>query len=71
MPGEAMQCRERARDCIEMAREAGTSAQKQLLTDLAQSWLTLAIEIERHQDLLGDFGQHDAIGPQDAGAPQP
>ena len=52
MPGDPKLCRQFALDCAEMARKASNPAHKQLLTNLAQTWLGLAIELERSIALL-------------------
>jgi hypothetical protein len=52
MPGDPNECRKRALHYLEMARAARTPEQKMRLTDLAQSWLNLATELERVKALL-------------------
>jgi hypothetical protein len=52
MPTDPKKCRERALECIELARNAKTPQQKQALTDIAQSWINLASDIERTTELL-------------------
>jgi hypothetical protein len=52
MPGDPNECRQRALHYMEMARAGRTPEQKMRLTDLAQSWLNLATELERVQALL-------------------
>jgi len=56
MPGDPKECRERALECVELARTANTPEHKQLLTNLAQSWIKLAVEIERENALLNEHG---------------
>jgi hypothetical protein len=47
MSGKPKECRERAAECMELARNARSPDHKTLLTGLAQSWLNLAVDIER------------------------
>jgi hypothetical protein len=47
MPNNAKECRERALECMELGRKARTPEHKRLLTGIAQSWLNVAVEIER------------------------
>ena len=70
MPGDPRECRERALECMELAHTARTPEHKQLLTNLAQSWLNFAVEIERANALLSEHGHpFQADGP-DTGAPR-
>ena len=41
-------CREHAEQCAEMARHARLPQHQQTLSHLAQSWASLALEIERN-----------------------
>ena len=61
MPGDAKECREHALECMELARTARTPEHKQLLTNLAQSWLNVAAEIERTKALLNEHGTPDTV----------
>jgi hypothetical protein len=55
---------------MELAHTARTPEHKQLLTNLAQSWLNFAVEIERANALLSEHGHpFQADGP-DTGAPR-
>jgi hypothetical protein len=68
MPGDPKQCRENALECIQLAHNAKLPEHKRLLTDLAQSWLNFAAEIERTKALLeADDGAPelmDGVGSQ-------
>ena len=55
MPGDPKQCREYALRCVEMAGQATNPDHKRLMTDLAQNWLDLAIELERTHGLLDHY----------------
>ena len=46
MPGDPKECRERARNCRLLAEEASDAQSKQTFLDLAQSWSSLAAELE-------------------------
>jgi hypothetical protein len=48
-------CRQYAVECGEMARKATNPGHKQLLSNLAQTWLSLAIELERTHTLLDAY----------------
>ena len=52
MPGDPNECRERARECLGLARAARAPEQRQFLTNLAQRWLSLATDIEMANTLL-------------------
>jgi hypothetical protein len=56
MLGDPRECRERAVECLELARHAKTAQHKTLLTEIAQTWLNLASGIERVETLLRDDG---------------
>jgi hypothetical protein len=62
MPGNPRECRERALACMELARTAKSPQHKRLLTDLAQSWINFAAEIERVHTLLKTDGADPASG---------
>jgi hypothetical protein len=61
MPGDPKQCREHAKKCADMASKATNPQHKQLLTNLAQSWTKIALELERSLALM------DAYPPPRAG----
>jgi hypothetical protein len=46
-------CREHAEQCAELARQARLPQHQQTLSHLAQSWASLALEIERNSSLTG------------------
>jgi hypothetical protein len=52
MPGDPRICREYASHCAEMAQRARNPEHKKTLTSLAQTWLSLAVELERSHALL-------------------
>ena len=52
MPGDPNRCREQARRCAELARQAASPEARDHFTSLEQSWLRLAVEIELDQRLL-------------------
>jgi hypothetical protein len=57
-------CRQYALECAEMAGKATNPSHKQLLSNLAQTWLSLAIELENSIALLDAYGPN-ATGPQE------
>jgi hypothetical protein len=61
MAGDPKLCRQYALECAEMAARAVNPHHKQLLTNLAQTWLATAIELETTIALL------DAYGPDETG----
>jgi hypothetical protein len=59
MPGDPNECRERAKQCWQLASEANSPALKATLVDLAQRWARLATDLETTKDLLKDWGDPD------------
>jgi hypothetical protein len=55
MAGDPNECRRHAYDCAEMARKATNPEHKKTLTNLAQTWLGIAIELERSHALLDAY----------------
>jgi hypothetical protein len=62
MTGDPTQCRDYAAQCSEMAAKARNPEHKRMLTNLAQSWLSIANELESSRALL------DAYPPRGEGA---
>jgi hypothetical protein len=62
VPGDPTLCRQYARECTEMAERSV----RQVLTNLAQSWLSLAHELERSAPVLtaAPAGVPAARGPE-------
>jgi hypothetical protein len=52
MSGDPVECREQAKACADMASKVRNPDHKRILTNLAQTWLNLAIELERNHALL-------------------
>jgi hypothetical protein len=52
MPGDPSECRAHAKKCAEMASRATNPQHKQLLTNLAQSWTKIALDLEQSQALM-------------------
>jgi hypothetical protein len=59
MPGDPKKCREHALACAEMAHRARNPEHKKTLTNLAQTWLSLALELERSHALLDAYPEPD------------
>jgi hypothetical protein len=55
MLGDPKECRERARQCAEMAARARTDKQRERLSNLEQAWLSFAADLERNQTLLDAY----------------
>ena len=68
MPGDPMECRQHAEQCAAMARQASNPAHKETLTELAQTWLSLAIEHERGCALLDAYPADSPAGKIRTGA---
>jgi hypothetical protein len=52
VPGDPTLCRQYARECTEMAERSVNPDHRQVLANLAQSWLSLAHELERNASAL-------------------
>jgi hypothetical protein len=52
VPGDPDECRAHAKKCADMASRATNPQHKQLLTNLAQSWTKIALDLERNQALM-------------------
>ena len=50
--GDPKKCREHALHCAEMAKRARNPEHKKTLTNLAQTWINLAMELEQSHALL-------------------
>jgi hypothetical protein len=55
MPGDPKECREHALHCTEMAQRTRNPEHKKTLNDLAQTWLSLATELERSRAVLETY----------------
>jgi hypothetical protein len=67
MPGDPKECRQRALNCMLLAKEASTEQSKKTFLDLAQSWTRLASELEDAEALLKTLSEidlKDAPGPE-------
>jgi hypothetical protein len=49
MPGDPKECRQRALNCILMAKGASSPEAKDHFYKLAQSWISLAVDLEQSQ----------------------
>jgi hypothetical protein len=63
---KAAQYRRRARECLEIARTLAPGEKRTMLTDMAQTWMRLAEELEA-ANLVGDqpMMQQQQIQPKD------
>jgi hypothetical protein len=71
MPGDPNVCRERARECAELAARARNPEHKAMLDRLAQTWLSLADELERAHALLKAYPPDDSDGSEPPEKPEP
>ena len=46
MPGDPKECRDNAKDCLELAAKAQSRLAKERWEELAQTWLRLATSLE-------------------------
>jgi len=69
VPGDPTLCRQYARECTHMAERTVNPDHRQVLTNLAQSWLSLAHELERSATVL-EVAPAAAV-PAARGAEQP
>jgi hypothetical protein len=53
MPGDPKRCREHAKRCWALAWQTTNPVLKESLTDAAQRWAVLAVELETIHSLLG------------------
>lgn len=60
MPGDPKECRERAKHCAELAVAASSVLARQRFDELARTWLRLAVDLERSQALLDEWGEFRA-----------
>jgi len=52
MPGDSKECRENAKQCLELARTARSKIDRERFEGLAHRWLTLATDYEAVNTLL-------------------
>ena len=64
MPGDPKVCRERALECAELAARARNPEHKAMLDRLAQTWLSLADELERAHALLKAYPSDNGDSPE-------
>jgi hypothetical protein len=57
MPGNPEECREHAKRCWALASETKNPDLRESLTDLAQRWSRLAIDLEATLKLLQQWGE--------------
>jgi hypothetical protein len=55
MPGDPKECREHAKQCLELAAEALTQTSKERFEQLAQKWLVIAADLEAAQALVKEW----------------
>jgi len=57
MPGDQREYRKRALECIDLAHQAKSPEHKKMLSDLAQVWVRLAVEIEKSYSLIDEAAE--------------
>ena len=62
MPTDPKQCHQYAWKCAEMADKVTNPAHKRVLTELAHTWLGIAVEVERAYALLDACPEPKPIG---------
>ena len=59
-------CRERARECVELAQTANTARHRTMLLDMAAKWLQLAGLSQQELDIIAaDVTQEKKVAPSD------
>jgi len=56
MPGDPSECREHAKNCLELAAEAHSQQAKETFQSLAETWLRLAADLEAARASLKQWG---------------
>jgi hypothetical protein len=65
MPGDPKECREHARNCIELAEQAITAEGCATLINLANHWIKLAAELESAPAFLNALKDMELNTPKD------
>ena len=68
MPGDPRQCRQQAVECARLAQTLASPEARDTFSDLARSWLKLAVDLERSQVFLEEFDAMEALADH---KPQP
>ena len=63
VPGDPNECRMHARECLRLAESASKEAARETFSKLANTWLSLAAELERNQALLETWGVNSDTRP--------
>lgn len=56
MPGDPKECRGHAARCADLALSSPSALARERFEDLAKTWLRLAVDLERSQALLDEWG---------------
>jgi hypothetical protein len=62
MPGDAKDCRARARRCAELAAQTDDWKLKQTFAELVRSWERLATDLERAEALQAELAKREPRG---------
>ena len=63
MPGDPRHCRQQAVECARLAQTLASPEGIDTFSDLARSWLKLAVDLERSQIFLEEFDEASAASP--------
>ena len=66
LPGDPKECRQRARNCLQIAEEARSADVARTFVDLTHSWTKLAIELESAQALLAALDEEPTYSVETA-----
>lgn len=62
MSGDPHECREHARECLELSLGTRNPTLKQSLFDLSQTWARIAADLEATKTLLDSWGELKPMG---------
>jgi hypothetical protein len=58
MPASPKEFRDFAQECLRWADETKSERHRQVLLDMAKTWMQAALQLERSLALIGDFPTH-------------
>ena len=66
MPGDPKECRQRALNCLLLAKDATSEEARRTFLSLANTWTGLAAELEDAQALIDSINAIDTSGPTES-----
>jgi hypothetical protein len=66
MPSSPKEYREFAQECLRWASETGSESHRQVLLEMAKTWMQAALEIERNLGLTDDLPPRHRPGARPA-----